>query len=60
MWDTKRQIIWLAAAILVGTFFLYPLGYDEAGRFDPVYFAMLEMILLIIIVVLFYVYSKRG
>ncbi len=60
MWDIKRQIIWLAAALIVGTFFLYPLGYDETGRFDPTYFAMLEMMLLIIIAVLFYVYSRKS
>ena len=59
MWDTKRQIIWLATAIILGTFFLFPLGYDEAGRFDWNYFAQLEALLLAIITVMFYIYSRK-
>ncbi|HVF55904.1 MAG TPA: hypothetical protein VM934_07115 [Pyrinomonadaceae bacterium] len=59
MWDRKRQIIWLATGVVLGTFFLYPLGHDETGRFDWNYFAQLEALLLLIIVVMFYVYSKK-
>jgi cell division protein FtsW (lipid II flippase) len=59
MWDTKRQIIWLSTAVILGTFFLYPLARDEVGVTDWSYFALLELILLIVIVVMFYIYSKR-
>lgn len=59
MWDTKRQIIWLATGIITGTFFLYPLGYDEAGRFDWTYFTQLEAMLLLIVTVMFYIYSRK-
>jgi hypothetical protein len=59
MWDRKRQIIWLTAGVVCGTFFLYPLGRDETGRFDWQYFLQLETILLLIIVVMFYLYSRK-
>jgi cell division protein FtsW (lipid II flippase) len=60
MWDTKRQIIWLATAVILGTFFLYPQARDELGRTDWPYFALLEIILLVVICVMFYVYSRKG
>jgi hypothetical protein len=59
VWDTKRQIIWLSTAVILGTFFLYPLARDEVGTTDWSYFAQLELILLIVICVMFYIYSKR-
>ena len=59
MWDTKRQIIWLAAGLSVGSFVIYQDSIDEAGRFDPGYFLILETILLTIIAVMFYIYSKK-
>lgn len=59
MWDTKRQIIWLASGGLFGTFFLYPLARDEVGTTDWSYFAQLELLLFIVIAVMFYVYSRK-
>ena len=59
MWDTKRQIIWLTVGLAFGTFFLYPLARDEAGRTDWGYFAQLELLLLVIVAVMFYIYGRR-
>jgi hypothetical protein len=59
MWDRKRQIIWLTVGVLFGTFSLYPIARDDAGRFDRQYFLQLETLLLLIIVVMFYVYGRR-
>jgi hypothetical protein len=59
MWDTKRQIIWLVTGVLLGTFFLYPLARDEVGVTDWSYFAQLELLLLAVIGVMFYVYSRK-
>ncbi|MCA1592133.1 MAG: hypothetical protein LC754_05685 [Acidobacteria bacterium] len=59
MWDRKRQIIWLGAGVVFGTFFIYPLAYDESQRFDWQYFAQLEALLLLIITVMFYIYSRK-
>lgn len=60
MWDTKRQIIWLTTGVLLGTFFLYPLARDEVGDTDWSYFAQLELLLLAVIGVMFYIYSRKS
>ena len=59
MWDRKRQIIWLLTGVVFGTFFLYPLAREESGRFDWQYFLQLEALLLIVIAVMFSVYSRK-
>jgi cell division protein FtsW (lipid II flippase) len=59
MWDTKRQIIWLVAGISFGTFIVYQDSRDEIGRFDPAVFVFWEIILLLIIVTLFWIYSRQ-
>jgi hypothetical protein len=60
MWDTKRQIIWLVTGLLLGTFFLYPLARDEVGVTDWSYFAQLELLLIAVIGVMFYIYSRKS
>jgi cell division protein FtsW (lipid II flippase) len=59
MWDTKRQIIWLAVGISFGTVIVFLDAHDEMGRFEPTVFVFWEIILLLIIVTLFYLYSRR-
>lgn len=61
MWDTKRQAIWLATAIAIATFVVYQNAIDEkTGRLDLGYFALLEVIFLLVIVIMFYVYSRNS
>jgi hypothetical protein len=60
MWDTKRQIIWLSTGVALGTFFLYPQARDEMGVTDWSYFAQLELLLLAVIGVMFYIYSRKS
>jgi hypothetical protein len=60
MWDRKRQIIWLLTGLVFGSFFLYPLARDEAtGRLDLAYFLQLETLLVLVIGVMFYLYSRK-
>ena len=59
MWDTKRQIIWLASGLVFGTFVVYQQAMDEDGRVGVKYFIILESLLLIIIAVMFYFYSHK-
>ncbi len=59
MWDRKRQLIWLTVGLACGTFFLYPLARDEAGRTDWQYFLQLETLLVIIVGVMFFVYGRK-
>jgi len=60
MWDAKRQIIWLATGFIGGTFFLYRDAFDDAGKFSLSFFLFLETLLLLIITVLFYLYSRKS
>ena len=59
MWDAKRQIIWLATGLLLGTLVLYQDAFDETGRFSWPFFLFLETLLVLIITVMFLVYKKR-
>jgi cell division protein FtsW (lipid II flippase) len=59
VWDAKRQTIWLATALVIATLVVYQDAHDEAGRFDPGYFALLEIVFLLVIILMFYVYSRQ-
>lgn len=59
MWDAKRQAIWLTTAIAVATFVVYREAHGEDGIFDPLYFAQLEIIFLLVIIIMFYIYSRK-
>ncbi len=59
MWDRKRQIIWLGGGLLFGTFWLSQIARDDAGRFSLQLFLQLETVLLIIIGVMFFIYSRK-
>jgi hypothetical protein len=60
MWDAKRQLIWLVAGLALGTLVAYQDSFDEDGIFVPRFFVFMESLVLIIIAVLFYVYSRRS
>ena len=59
MWDTKRQIIWLVAGLLIGTLVAYSDAHDENGEFVPRFFVFMESLVLLIIGGLFYLYSRK-
>ena len=59
MWDTKRQLIWLVAGLTLGTLVVYQDSFDEDGTFVPRFFIFMETLVLIIIGVLFLIYSRR-
>ncbi len=59
MWDAKRQSIWLTAGVALGTLVAYQDAHDEDGTFVPRFFVFMESLILIIIAVLFYIYSRR-
>ncbi|MGB7925353.1 MAG: hypothetical protein WCF57_19090 [Pyrinomonadaceae bacterium] len=59
MWDAKRQTIWLATALVIATLVVYQDAHDESGRFDLRYFALLEIVFLLVIVLMFYIYSRK-
>ena len=59
MWDAKRQFIWLAAGLALGTLVAYQDSFDEDGTFVPRFFIFMETLVVIIIAVLFFIYSRR-
>lgn len=59
MWDRRRQIVWLAAGLILGTFVAFSDAHDEDGTFVPRFFIFMESLVLIIIAVLFYLYSRK-
>ncbi len=58
MWDAKRQFVWLAAGVILGTFVAYSDAHDEDGTFVPRFFVFMESLVLGIIALLFYLYSR--
>lgn len=60
VWDAKRQMIWLVAGLALGTFVAYQDSHDEDGTFVLSFFLFMETLVLIIIGVLFYIYSRKS
>jgi hypothetical protein len=58
-WDAKRQLIWLAGGLTLGTLIAYQDAHDDDGTFVPRFFIFMESLVLIIIGLLFYIYSRR-
>jgi hypothetical protein len=58
-WDAKRQFVWLAAGVILGTFISYSDAHDEDGTFVPRFFIFMESLVLIIIASLYYIYSRK-
>lgn len=59
MWDAKRQFIWLAAGLALGTFVAYSDSFTEDGVFVPRFFIFMESLVLGIIALLFFIYSRK-
>ena len=59
MWDAKRQFIWLAAGLALGTFVAFSDAHYENNVFVPRFFFFMESLVLGIIVLLFYLYSRK-
>lgn len=59
MWDKKRQLIWIAGGVLMGTFVAYSNAFTDEGVFSFSFFMFMETLILLIMAVLFYLYSRR-
>ncbi len=59
MWDKKRQLIWIAGGVLMGTYVAYSNAINDEGNFVLSFFIFMESLILIIMAVLFYLYSRR-
>lgn len=59
MWDRKRQLLWLAGGLIIGTYIAYSDSLLDDGTFVPSFFIFMESMVLLIMTVLFYLYSRR-
>ena len=59
MWDKKRQAVWILGGLLIGTYISYSDSLDENGRLVVSFFIFMESLIVIIMGVLFWLYSRR-
>jgi hypothetical protein len=59
VWDRKRQLIWIAGGLIMGTYIAYSDSLDENGKFGLRFFVFLETLVLLIMAGLFYLYSRK-
>jgi hypothetical protein len=59
VWDKKRQLVWLAGGLIIGTWVSYSDSFDDDGTFVPRFFIFMESLVLLIIGVLFWIYSRK-
>jgi hypothetical protein len=60
VWDKTRQLIWIAGGVLMGTYVAYSNAITDDGEFSFSFFIFMEALILLIMGVLFYIYSRRG
>lgn len=60
MWDRKRQLIWIAGGLIVGTYVAYSDSFTDDDRtFSLRFFVFMETLVVLIMAGLFYFYSRR-
>jgi hypothetical protein len=59
VWDKKRQLIWIVGGVLMGTFVAYTNAFTDEGIFSFSFFMFMELLILLIMAGLFYLYSRR-
>ena len=60
MWDRKRQWIWIIGGVPMGTYVAYSNAINDDGEFVFSFFVFMETLIVLIMAVLFYLYSRRG
>ena len=59
LWDKKRQLIWIAGGLIIGTFVAYSDSFTDDNEFSWRFFIFMEGLVLLIMAGLFYWYSRR-
>jgi hypothetical protein len=60
VWDKKRQLIWIVGGVLMGTFVAYTNAFTDEGIFSFSFFMFMELLILLIMAGLFYLYSRKN
>lgn len=58
-WDRKRQLIWIAGGLIIGTYVAYSDSFLDDGTFVPRFFIFMEEMVVLIMAGLFYLYSRK-
>lgn len=59
LWDKKRQLIWVAGGLIIGTYVAYSDSFTDDNEFSWRFFIFMEGLVLLIMAGLFYWYSRR-
>ena len=59
VWDKKRQAVWIAAGLILGTYISYSDSLNEDGQLVVSFFVFMETLVLLIMGVLLFLYSKK-
>jgi hypothetical protein len=59
VWDKKRKLIWIAGGLLMGTYVAYSNSVTDDGEFSLSFFIIMEVLIVLIMGGLFYLYSRR-
>lgn len=59
LWDRKRQLIWIAGGLIIGTLVAYSDSFTDDNEFSWRFFIFMEGLVLLIMAGLFYWYSRR-
>ncbi|HEX2269320.1 MAG TPA: hypothetical protein VHH35_07295 [Pyrinomonadaceae bacterium] len=60
MWDKKRQLIWIAGGLIVGTYVAFSDSFLDDDTFVWSFFFFMESLVILIMAGLFYFYSRRS
>jgi hypothetical protein len=60
LWDRKRQLVWIAGGLIVGTYVAFSDSFTDEGEFSLRFFIFMEGLVLFIMAGLFYFYSRRS
>jgi len=59
VWDKKRKLIWIIGGLLMGTYVAYSISITDEGDFVLSFFVFMEILILLIMGGLYYLYSRR-
>ena len=59
MWDKKRQLVWVLGGLIIGTWVAYSDSHTDDGTFVPSFFIFMELMIVLIMGGLLWIYSRR-
>jgi hypothetical protein len=60
VWDRKRQLIWVIGGVVMGTYVAFSNSITDDKEFSLSFFMFMELLILLIMAGLWYLYSRKG